>query len=383
MGLVKINAKDFGLEESKATTIESSFIPVITERDIISEIYKDLISSEITEELCERAGLLSTKLSKVNASLIRVHKAEKSFYLAGGKFVDAIKNKNIVVIEEMQTRLKALKNHFKNIEAERVEKLNQERKILCIPFVDSEEMILSNLGSLSDNLWENYFTGLKVSYKAAKDAERKAEEAAIEAERIDKLRANREIQLRPYYQFIPKSHPDFALLSDDEWNDFFAEMNNAKCAYNKEQAKIKEENERLKEAAKERERELEKERAEAARLAKIEADKQDKILNQQKKAADRKLAEIKANADKLAAELKEKEDAEKEAELFAAKLIADEKEAARLATLAPENDKISAWIYSFNINDIDTSEFSATGVAVVNAITQKFKGFKKWAENQK
>ena len=121
------------------------------------------------------------------------------------------------------------------------------------------------------------------------------------------------------------------------------------------------------------------ERLERERLAKIEADKQ--AIIESKRQAELK-AEREASA-KLKAKLKAKEDASFEAKQKADQLTQDKKEAERKAALAPENDKITNWIDSFDIDMIDPTNFSMNGQATVTTIYQKFKDFKDWAIIQK
>ena len=151
------------------------------------------------------------------------------------------------------------------------------------------------------------------------------------------------------------------------------------------QAALKAENERLK-------AEQEAERAETARLAKIEADKAAAALKaEQDKAAaekairDKKLAEIeaanKAARDKAAAELKASQDAaaKAQAELKAkqdaeAKAVADKLAAEKAATKLPVKQKMEAAITGLSLV-LPESE-------ITSDIMTKFQGFKIWALQQ-
>ena len=316
---IELNPKEYGLEVKEASVIEGAFKPVITELDGVMEIYQELITSDITNEICERAGKLSTVLSKVNSSHDRVHKAQKAYFWAGGKFVDALKNKNKVVIDEMQLTLKSLKNHFANLEAEKVEKLNKERQLLCIDFVENEDMILSNLGGLSDDLWNNYFTGLKVSHNARIEAEKKAEEDRIEAE---KAKIEEDKRIRAENERLEKEAKKAELKRIKEETER-KRIEDIRLA--------KEEDERL-----EREKEAEKKRLEY-----------EEKLQAEREAREKETEESAILQAQLNAENQEKErrlKALKEAERVEKQRLLDielaKKKAEKSAQLAPDKDKL-------------------------------------------
>lgn len=180
--LVKISAQEFGLDEAKAQEIESQFLPVIQERDNLLEAYTDVMQKDVSIATCKEARELRLKFVKVRTSTGRIHKVAKAFYLAGGKFVDAWKNRNVTVIQEMETKLEEIETHFERIEAERVEKLNAERYAECLKFTQPE-LIPQNLGLMDEAVFASYLTGLRVVQEQKIEAERKAEEARIEAEK--------------------------------------------------------------------------------------------------------------------------------------------------------------------------------------------------------
>lgn len=110
-----IDPKEFGLDEQQAKTIEQDFSPVISEKNALSEIYEQVITKELTPELCSEARELRLKLVKVRTSTDKIHKSAKAFYLAGGRFVDAWKNKNVQSIELMESKLDEIENYYINL----------------------------------------------------------------------------------------------------------------------------------------------------------------------------------------------------------------------------------------------------------------------------
>ena len=81
--------------------------------------------------------------------------------------------------------------------------------------------------------------------------------------------------------------------------------------------------------------------------------------------------------------LKAKEEAEAKAKADKEAKEKAEAEAKRQADLAPEKDKIAAWIESFKYDSIDVTGFSQEGKDAVLDVVKRFDGFKKWAQSQK
>ena len=103
-----IDSKDFGLTEDKAIQITQSFLPKIAEFNGYIEVYNLIITEDITEETISKANSLRKKLVKVRTGIADVHKAEKAFYLASGKYIDALKNKHTLPVLQMEEKLEEI-----------------------------------------------------------------------------------------------------------------------------------------------------------------------------------------------------------------------------------------------------------------------------------
>lgn len=331
--LEKINPNEFGLEVSQVETIEQAFLPKIQEREALVEIYDQLIKSELTPELCKEAKEVRLKLVKVRTGIAEIHKTQKAFFLAAGRFVDAWKNKETLPVEQMEEKLSEIENYYINMEKAKKAQLQAERLLEVSKYT---EYPANALGEMEQQVYDAYLQGLKVAYDAKIEAERKAEEerlAAIEAEKAERER-------------------------------------------------IRIENERLKAEAEQKEKELAEERAKAeaerkaleekarkereAAEAKLKAEQENARIEAEKAAKEKAAleAELKAKEEKEAAELKAKEEAEKQARLEAEK-----------AAKAPRKEKLTKWVESFQIPTFENDE-------VASNITAKFKSFKKWAESE-
>jgi hypothetical protein len=329
--LVKVDPKQYGLEESKAAEITKGLTTIITERDVLTKCYLDLIETEITPESVPVFKELRLKISKNRTQgLIPWHKQNKAYFLAGGNFVQAIFNKEVAENERMEEKLMEAEKYFENIEKERIAKLEIERIELTKQYT---EYPASNLGLMDNVVFDSYLVGLKVAY----DAKIKAEQEA-EAERLRLIE-------------VEKENARLKAIEDE---------------------RIRKENEILKAEAEAREKAIEAERkrqadllakqkAEAEEMARIEKEKQDAILAKERAEA---IAKQKAIED--AARI-EREKAETERKLLE-KEIADRKEAERIAAekkakSAP--DKVKLVEFAINIENIAIPEVKSEEAAKI------------------
>lgn len=133
----EINPKEYGLELSKAKEMTSGLDVVLSERESLKKSYVDIIELPFTNENLSVFKELRLKIVKNRTQGIeRWHKTNKEFYLAGGRFVDAIKNKEVSINEQMEEKLKEGEKHFENLEKERKQKINLERIEKISPYVE-------------------------------------------------------------------------------------------------------------------------------------------------------------------------------------------------------------------------------------------------------
>lgn len=334
MEIVKLDPKQFGIEESKAADIASQFKPMLDTMVELEKEFNEVVAMPI-EQAADKAKQLRLKYVKVRTGTDKIHKEQKAFYLSAGRFVDGWKNAQLFASQGVEKKLEDIEQYAANIEKERIAKLAAQRAELLLPFGINETASL-NLGNMSDEIWSNFLTGTESNYKARIEAERLAEEkrlADIEAERIR----------------IEEQRIENERLK--------AEAAEKEKALQAERAAAEVERKRMEDIAKaEKEKAeaiLRQEREEAARLAKIQADK---------------LAEEKAAAKKLADELQARKDAEAKAE---AERLAAEKKAAK----APVKEKLNNWVNGFVMG----TPPGMNEDELVKEILEKFNGFKQWA----
>lgn len=313
---VVIDPTQFGIEPKQAAGIEQAFAPAIEERKALTEIYGQLITEEMTPELCDRAKEFDKQLLQCEKNITATHKAQKDFSLQYGRLCDAWKNKEIEPVKQMRERVGEIKKHFELIEAARVASLHSERKTELDVYEFEGDL---NLGELSETVYAGILQGAKLS-KAKRDEDaRIAEVERLEAARLEAIEA----EAREKERIEAKA--EVAILAEE-----LAEREAAERKIAAERAKLDQEAKAREDAAK----------AEA----KAAQDKLDAIEVERKAKLDAEVAELKAK-----------------------------EEAAKKAAAAPDKDKLVKWITELTLPTAPVQS------ALSGDITMKFAGFKKWA----
>lgn len=343
--LAIVDPKQFGLEEAKAKEIKKGLEITLAEREILKQQYEDVIGLEITPESIKLFKNLRMQIRDNRTKGIMVwHKENKEFYLRGGQFVDAIKNREILVNEQMEEKLENAEKYFENLEKQKIAQLQLDRVEMLRPY-EVENLEQLQLGTMDLNVFDSFLLGVKTSFEAKKEREAKAE-----AERMEK-----ELQLE------------------------------------KDREAQRLENERLKKEAEEREAAIKKEREEAEEKARKDKEESDRILAEEKAKQQAELdriakeqAEEKAKQDaileaerkeraRIEKELQDKKDAEAKEEQ--AKKDAEEKakkDAEKLAKQSLQKQR-QAWIDRFAMPETELSD------AKTKEIQARFAGFITWA----
>lgn len=367
--IVKIDPKEYGLEETKAKQIEEAFRPMLEKMTELEAEYNEVAKLEISEETCKKAKELRLKYVKVRTGTANIHKDLKAFYLAGGRFVDGWKNAQLFASQGIEDKLKLIEDYYENLEKERIVKLQEQRASVLTKY--EVDPIPANLGSMSEMVWANFLVGTKTNYEAQKEAERKAEEQRIKMEKSFRLHNERKGMLLPYWDFVPeiigvnnqkRNEFDFSELTEYEWKEIFDFCVAEKQKYKAEQDRIKYENDRLKKEAEETEQKrLAEEKVRKEKEAKERAEYESKIraAEEERLKAEKELRLIKEAEEKAARE----------------KMLADKK-----AAKAPDKDKILVAIKSCSLEIPKCKTQEAEVIA--EEINQKFAAFKKWATSR-
>jgi hypothetical protein len=264
--IVKVDPKEFGLSTEEVKTIDQAFQPMIVERNGYVPMYENLIKAEITPKLCSEAGDLRKKLVKVRTGIAGVHKTQKAYFLAAGRYVDAWKNKETLPVQQMEDNLKTIEEHYERIEHEKIQKLQKSREKQLEPF--GMDVVPDNLGKMKDQDWEFFYKGAKASFEEKKKAEKALEEEQKEEKRRRDLMFS--LGLKWDGQQFTKEDinfhwTDLICMSKEDFDKAFEGAKRRSEEIDAEQAKLKAENQELRKKEEER---IQKEK-EVERLEKI------------------------------------------------------------------------------------------------------------------
>jgi len=346
----------------------------------------------------QAAGAFRKAMKARRVEVENTRKALKEESLREGQTIDAIAKVLKNLIEPLEEKAESIeKFHERKADLEK-EVRRQERMEALLPYNVAVQAGL--IADMDDAMWDSYFRGIVADHEAKIEAERQAEAARQEAARIAALNDKRKQELQPVWQFISDPTVNFGELSDEAFDAILVQAIVDKGEWEKEQARIKAENERLqkeKEIADakaaalkaesdrvlaEEQAKAKAEREEAEKKMALERAESERILLEERRAAQEKQAKDAEAARLLAKQLKEKEDAEAaEKARIDAERIAAEKAAADLLK-AGDNARITAWVESMTIQGIGTEGMSDESIALCNDIMAKFGSFKNWAKGR-
>jgi len=318
-----------GIEKSKAEQIRSVFQPMADMLDQFEAAYDEVMGMEQSEEKSAKAKRLRLDIAKIRIEADKRRKEMKEEYLRAGKAIDGTANILKWAVADKENSLKDVELYYQRIEEERLKKLQEDREAELSKYdFDGSSMDLSGM---DEAVWNNFLTGTRTNWENLKVAERKAEEDRIAREKKEKLFTERRLKLAPFAQFGA-----LELLTDEtsdkEFESLHEEMIEKNRLYQIEQARIQDENERLRKEAEEHDA--------AQKIAEEKARKE-------REAAEAKAAAAEAEARKAreeAAEAKRKADEEKAAEERRRQEEAQRKaEEAKRAAMAPEKEKLVSY----------------------------------------
>lgn len=319
--------KLYGLQINEAKQLLGGIDVISEELQVLKDAYVDVIKLEITPDNLPIFKDLRKNFTKNRTSREKLRVAKKSYFLNGGRFVDAVFKNIDAECDLMETKLFEAEKFFENQEKERLALIKKEREELFRPFV---ETLPNDLETLDQDVFDSFL-----------ETKKKAHSEKIEAERLEALRIEEQ-----------------------------------RLAEIERQKAIEAENAKLKAQAEAKEKELQKERAEAEAKQKAIQEEADRKAREEKAKQDAILkAEQEAKA-KLESELQAKKDAEIKAENERiAKEIAEKTEAEKLAK-APIKKQLSVWVNSFEIPVVGVDNETS------KEIKEKFESFKKWSLTQ-
>jgi colicin import membrane protein len=335
--LVVVDPTSYGVEPSKAQELIGNLPQITQERDQMADQYDEVVRMNIEDpKTMKLAKELRLRLRKNRTQGINVwHRTTKNFFLKGGQFVDAIKNREAAINERMEAGLEEIEKHLETLEKIHIQNLQDERTEMLKKFVEDTSNL--QLGTMDDDVFEAYYTAkmqafyddaaAKLQANIDRVAKEEAEAKAREIQRVENMRLRKE--------------------AEEKEAELQAERKKQAEVLAEQKAKAKAKEDKLRAA---NQKKLDKEKA--VRL-KLEAELMSKRIAEAK-AKDEKLAEAKAEAERIAI-------AEAEAEELAK---------------APVREQLNAWVDSFELPE------SPLDNEVTAVIYRNFEVFKDRAKVQ-
>jgi hypothetical protein len=284
--------KESGVEQQTAKMLQESFSPFFDEAGKVIEESKLIVVTDISQkDDMAKAREMRLILKNARVSADKKRKELKEDSLRYGKAVQGIYNVLDYLIVPAEKYLEDQEKFEERIEEQKRQKLIDERHMMIEPYLEFIPGGI-NMGSITEEDFNKLLAGAKFQMDAKKEAEEKAEQERIEAEKEAAI----------------------------------------------EQARIKEENERLKKEAEAREKAQAKEREENEKALKAEREAREKA------EAEKKAIEEKQRKEKEAEDLKALEE-----KRIADKKIAEEKELERKAANATDKEKIILFVTSLSL----------------------------------
>lgn len=332
------------LPASKADQIRAVFIPMAELAEGFDDQYNEVMAEaaeEVTPEVSARARRLRLDIAKVRVQAEHARKEAKAQYLLASQAIDGTARILKWAISEKEEALEAIEKHAERMEAERLERLQAERAEILSEYVqDAHER---RLADMDEDVWAAYLATKRQEHEDRLEAERLAEEARKERERVERLTRERQAALAPFYSFVDEAaYKAAGDLSDGDFGKVLAAAMEAKDDHDAEQERVRAENERLakEKAAAEAKAKREREKAEAA--AKAAEEKARKEREAAEAARREELARIEAEREKerkAAEEAARKERARLEAEAKDERERVEAEARAREAKAAEERER--------------------------------------------
>lgn len=364
--------KKYEINKTMAVDLAKGLPSIIKEREsLLSQVDAILALDKDDPKTAKKAAELRKQIKNNRTQgFEKWRKTTGEVYLRAKQFVDALGKREMFINEQAEDKLELIEKHAENLEKQRLEALQAERKLAIAPYVD-ENFSYPDLSNMDQEVFEAYLLTKKNAFEAKIAAEKKAEEERLEKERIQSLHNERFQLLMTYWHFVEDKTMNFGLLSKEEFESFLIQRKVDFDNWIKEDERVKQENLRLKEEADKREAEAKKQREAQEAVLAEERRKAQELADKERKEKEVLEAQLKKERDEKAAE-----EAKKQAELEAERLCKE--------NLVKAGDKaiLLDWVTKSFPTPTSPDGLTESGNAKVLELVQKFDGFRSWALKQ-
>ncbi|MCH8067813.1 MAG: hypothetical protein IID16_00870 [Candidatus Marinimicrobia bacterium] len=414
-----LDVSSYGIEESKAKQLEKVFVPMVKKFKELEKEYIEVVSQKvITEQVCSDAKIVRNRYVKVRTGADEIHKIAKASLLIETRAIDGLRNIVKYAVIDHENSLLEVEKHFERIEAEKLEKLREERNSILEKYDVNPGV--GDPALMSEDVWGHYIASVELDHKTKIEAEKKAEIERIEK---DKAFIKEQKRIRLENERL-KKEAELKLISDQK-----EEKERQRLAKFESDKRAEKEKERL--AIEEKHRQ---------RLAKFESDKRDKIerereakekelklrnikrnnelqpyivfirdynllLSSDEKEYQKQIKEIRTGAElqwefdikerddyeltrkkereakeKIELELKNRQEQDRKAKEVEDLRVKKEVEDARKLSLAPDKERLTKWVNDMVITNIITENMNQESILIARIVMSKYNSFKAWAK---
>ena len=176
-----------GVEASKAKAIKQVFEPMVKMLEGFEAAYNSIVNDAkengIDDAIIKRAKTTRLAIAKIRTMTESSRKEQKAQYLAAGKAIDGVANILKFAVQDKEENLKKIETYFARMEAERIAKIKAEREEILEPFV--EDVTVYDLGNMANDVFEIFIEKKKKEH--AEKLEQEEKERKAEALRLEKL----------------------------------------------------------------------------------------------------------------------------------------------------------------------------------------------------
>jgi len=239
--IVKV-AESHGLTESQAMPLVKDLPLILSKREALTDQYKKALTLDVDDpDTPDKAKELRLKIRDIRTKGIEPwHKDAKRLFLAGGRFVDAIKNQEVEVNKRMEDDLLQIEKYHEIQEEKRREEIREKRKALLEPYQEVLGDSQVDYALMDEDVWDSYFKSIKEKFEKAEkeikldELERKREREYLPLKMFDSEERNiREMKEADFDSLIStlvsaKSHHDEKLKKAEALEKEEKERKNAK-----------------------------------------------------------------------------------------------------------------------------------------------------------
>ncbi len=226
-----LQSKDLELlGESKAKKIQETFEPMVVMLNEFEEKYNEVITEsqkKVTKELIQKAKRLRLDVAKVRVETGKLKDKQKEYIKLEDKAIMGVHNIIVWAVKEKEDNLKKIEDYFEIQEQIRLQKLQEERVNLLLPYF--EDARDKNLSIMDEDVFQAFLEQKKKDFEKTEEQRKEFEKIKDENEKLrliekqkqDKLNERAKL-LQPYIVFI-RDYNTMINLPDNEFEQKLAE----------------------------------------------------------------------------------------------------------------------------------------------------------------